>query len=50
MFAASCLQLATVKSLQGDAQKRFVEGCVRTQETVNNKSARTGPFEAQPAC
>ncbi len=50
MFAASCLQLATVMSLQGDAQKRFVEECVRSKETVNNKSAPTGPFEAQPAC
>ena len=49
-FAASCLQLATAMSLQGDAQKRFVEKCVRSKESVNNKSPPTGPFEAQPAC
>ena len=50
VFAASCLQLATAMSLQGDAQKRFVDECVRSKESVNNKSAPTGPFEAHPAC
>jgi hypothetical protein len=50
VFAESCLQLATAMSLQGDAQKRFVDECVRSKESVNNKSAPTGPFEAQPAC
>ncbi len=49
-FAASCRQLATAMSLQGEAQRRFVGECVRSKESVNNKSAPTGPFEAQPAC
>jgi hypothetical protein len=35
---------------EGDAQKRFVEDCVQSKESVNNKSAPTAPFEAQPAC
>ena len=48
--AASCMQLAMTMSLQGDAQKRFVDECVRSKETVNNKGAPTGPFEAHPAC
>lgn len=46
---SSCLQLATAMSLQGDAQKRFVEECVRAKEDVN-KSTPVGPFEATPAC
>jgi hypothetical protein len=50
VFATSCLQLATAMSLQGDAHKRFVDECVRSKESVHNKSAPTGPFEAQPAC
>ena len=50
VFAASCLQLAMAMSLQGDMQKRFVDECVRSKETVNNKGAPTGPFEAHPAC
>ena len=50
VFAASCLQLAMAMSLQGDMQKRFVDECIRSKETVNNKGAPTGPFEAHPAC
>ena len=49
MFADSCRQLATAMSLQGDAQKRFVEECVRAKENVN-KNAPAGPFEPAPAC
>ena len=52
VFAASCLQLAMAMSLQGDMQKRFVDECVRSKETVNNKarrrvrSKRTRPVKA----
>lgn len=47
---SSCLQLATAMSLQGDAQRRFVEECVRAKENVNRTAPPPGPFEATPAC
>ena len=50
VFAESCLQLATLMSLQGDAQKRFVDECVRAKENVNNPGTPAAPFEPNPAC
>jgi hypothetical protein len=50
VFTDSCKQLAAALSLQGDAQKRYVEECVKAKENADHKGAPIGPLEAAAGC